>query len=370
MIGNVHSGRSSERVYDFRPAWTQAPDKEPAVRVRTAPPDRYRVKVDGGEEVLTCLEAPTVAVRIRNGCSATASAARNARRGSIFLDGAAQGEPFIDPKRDVYNLDHHEGCVRPFTLATCEQAMVLIRKGLDLRTRDWTVYATDPDLDTVLAIWVLLNHIRVNEENAETRARVMPLLRLQGVTDAQGFELQDLCALPPMLMVESRAWMEKLRERELQIMAHGGWAQNDLLNYTAAQLRAVDRLIYPPTCFDDLEEIEELERAEITDHSIAIVCRSKVGIYEVSRELRRLHGKRLGAVALQKDDFTYSLRQVDTQLPATLEGVYAITEQKGISVFKEKEHTYFDAFDADIDAYNSIQPLEEQFDNGVYEEDY
>jgi hypothetical protein len=55
---------------------------------------------------------------------------------------------------------------------------------------------------------------------------------------------------------------------------------------------------------------------------------------------------------------------------ATLEGVFVIAEQKGISVVKEKEHTFFDAFDAEIEAHNFIQPLEEQFDSDVYEEDY
>jgi glycine/D-amino acid oxidase-like deaminating enzyme len=55
---------------------------------------------------------------------------------------------------------------------------------------------------------------------------------------------------------------------------------------------------------------------------------------------------------------------------ATLEGVYAIAEQKGILVVKEKEHTFFDAFDAEIEAHDFIQPLEEQCDSDVYEEDY
>ena len=55
---------------------------------------------------------------------------------------------------------------------------------------------------------------------------------------------------------------------------------------------------------------------------------------------------------------------------ATLEGIHAVAEQKGISVVKEKEHTYFDEFDATIEAQDFIQPLEEQFDIGVFEEDY
>jgi hypothetical protein len=66
-------------------------------------------------------------VRIKRGFCLTASAAQSAAPGSIFLDGAAQAGPFMDTRREVYNLDHHEGCVRPFTLATCEQALVLVR---------------------------------------------------------------------------------------------------------------------------------------------------------------------------------------------------------------------------------------------------
>src|SRR5207249_3763163 len=301
------------------------PDQAPASRppVRDAAPDRYRIKRQRDGEVLTCIEAPTVTVRIKQGFCVTASAARSFPPGSIFLDGAAQGEPFIDPKRQLYNLDHHEGCVRSFTLATCEQAVVLVRKGLDLRRRDWTVYANDADLDTVLAIWVLLNHIRLNEIDGQTRARIMPLLRLQGAIDAQGLELSDLCGLPPKLLAETQAWIDDLRARELALKRRGRWQSSDLLRHTADRLRAIDRLVYPAKHFDDVAEIDELVRAEIAGGSVAIVCRSTAGIYEVERQLRRLHGRRLGVIALQRDAATYSLRQVDPYLPASLEKVYA-----------------------------------------------
>src|SRR5207244_4822777 len=63
-------------------------------------PDRYRIKRDSSGAVLTCVEAPTVSVRVQHGFTVTAGAARSAAPGSIFLDGPAQGEPFIDPERD------------------------------------------------------------------------------------------------------------------------------------------------------------------------------------------------------------------------------------------------------------------------------
>src|SRR5712691_2669541 len=207
MIGSGGLARARE--------WTiGSPARGTAARDETAVPvqlGRYRIKRDARGAVLTCVEAPTVTVRIQHGLCVTATAARGAAAGSIFLDGAARGAPFLDPKREVYNLDHHEGCVRPFTLATCEQAMVLLRRGLDLRKREWTVYANDADLDTVLAVWVLLNHIRLSDRDPDTRARVMPMLRLQGMIDAQGLEMRDLCGLPPDVIAETQSWIDGLR---------------------------------------------------------------------------------------------------------------------------------------------------------------
>lgn len=325
MVGN---GATADRLRDNSlslPPWLRdvtEVDCREKPEISEARPSRYRVKRHADGQVLTCVEAPTVKVYIRRGVSVTATAARSATPGSIFLDGAAHGEPFLDPKREVYNLDHHEGCVRAFTLATCEQAMVLLRKGLDLRKRDWTVYANDPDLDTVLAIWVLLNHIRL-KESSEARQRAMPLVRLQGITDAQGLELQELCGFPPALLAEIRGWMGTLRQQEIDIKARRRWRELDLLEYTAGVLHAIDALVYLPAQLERLEEVEELTRVEIANGAIAIVCRSRAGIYEVERQLRRLHGRRLGVVALQTDASTYSLRQVDPYLPATLEDVYA-----------------------------------------------
>ena len=143
MMGNEALDRTQEA--DQAPAW-QSPERE-------TPPDRYRIKQERDGEVLTCVEAPTVTVRVKQGFCVTANAARSFPPGSIFLDGAAQGKPFIDPKRQIYNLDHHEGCVRAFTLSTCEQAMVLIRKGLDLRRRAGGTGPCTPTTPTWTRCW-------------------------------------------------------------------------------------------------------------------------------------------------------------------------------------------------------------------------
>jgi membrane protease YdiL (CAAX protease family) len=303
--------------------WRAAPGplrEAPRGEAPAAAAGRYRVRRVGRERVLVCLEAPTVQVRIEPGGCVSATAARSAPPGTIYLDGAAQGEPFVDPERDVYNLDHHEGCVRAFTLATCEQAMVLLRRGLDLRRRDWTVHANGVDLDTVLAIWVLLNHLRLAPDDSPARRRILPLLRLEGNIDALGLGTEDLCGLPAELHTETRRQLDALLERERGAKSRG--LGRDPLAFVAAQLRAVDRIAYAGEELGELLEIEEIARAELAGAGVAVVCRADGGIYEVERELRRLHGARLGLVVLQKDAKSYSLRPVHPAAAAQLERIY------------------------------------------------
>jgi hypothetical protein len=45
---------------------------------------------------------------------------------------------------------------------------------------------------------------------------------------------------------------------------------------------------------------------------------------------------------------------------ATLEGIHEIADQRGLSVLKEKEHTYFDEFDFVASKQEYIKQLEEQ----------
>src|SRR5574341_2446255 len=230
---------------DWMPLTETNSEREPAARL----PDRYSIRKRGEHRELVCNESPTLAVRIEAGITVPAGAARKAPPGTIFLDGAAEGGPFLDFEKAVLNLDHHEGCLRSLTLATCEQAMVVIRKGLDLQTRDWTICANDPDLDTVLAIWVLLNHMRLNDADPEIRRKVMPLVRLEGVIDAHGLELQEVSGLPQEVQELTFADLERLRGKEAALKKEKRWREIDLLQYTADTLRAIDQMIYSPHHF-------------------------------------------------------------------------------------------------------------------------
>ena len=282
-------------------------------------PNRYHIRQEGKTRILTCVEAPTVTVRAERGLAISATEARKYRAGTIFLDGAAQGDPFIDVQKELYNLDHHEGCIR--SLATCEQAMVLIRKGLDLSKRDWVVLANDADLDTVFALWALLNHNRLSDRS-NVRAKIMPLLRLAGVVDAHGRDAQDLAALPPDLLHSTNAMLKQLQQQESVIKDYDRWSETDLAEYIADRLHAIDELIYVPEDFDGFHEVEELARAQIANGSIAVACRSNADIEQVQRQLQRIYGQRLGILIFQDGSSAYSVRQVDRNLPATLERAY------------------------------------------------
>ena len=304
--------------------WQLGSDSTPSSRSPekakiSAVPNRYRISNDDQQKVLTCVEAPMVMVRAERGVAISAKQARNYPPGAIFLDGVAQGEPFVDVQNDLYNLDHPDGCIR--SLATCEQAMVLIRKGLDLRKRDWVVLANDADLDTILALWVLFNHLRLNDD-AEVRAKVTPLLRLEGVIDAHGADSQYLTALPPDLLHSTTAALKQLRQQENVLTSYGRWSECDLLEYIADRLRALDELIYAPAHFAGLHEIDELARAEIANGSVAIACRSDAGMEEVERQLQRIYGQRVGILIFQNSASSYRVRQIDRSLPATLERAY------------------------------------------------
>ncbi len=96
---------------------------------------------------------------------------------SLALDGYVQG-PAIDVKRHKYSFDHHAGCLRLVTKATCAQVLDALLLGLN--PENMTIYINDIDADTVLAIWLLKHN------HAVTNPRVRDLVEDVGNVDAHG----------------------------------------------------------------------------------------------------------------------------------------------------------------------------------------
>lgn len=81
---------------------------------------------------------------------------------SIAIDGFVAEGPWFDDVGPHQNFNHHEGCERLETRATCAQVLVAIRQGLFERFRMGNtpyakVYVNDCDED-VCASWFLLSH--------------------------------------------------------------------------------------------------------------------------------------------------------------------------------------------------------------------
>ena len=292
--------------------------------VITPLPRRYIIKDSNGGRILTCLETPNIAVHIEAGLMISASAARKSSPGAIYLDGTAQSEPFMDHEKQIYNFDHHEGCLRPFTLSTCEQVLVMIFKGLDLRGRDWKVFANEPDLDTILAIWLILNHLRIQKKESGRLQFLYALVRLEGIIDSHGLEMTGFSGLPPELIKKTKKVIDYLRAEEIDLKKNAIWEEIDRLEHTALILQKIDRIIYRSNDLADFKELRELSRIELGGGRIAVVVEADLGIYELEPHLQRVYGESIGLVILKKGEGLYTLRRLDPFMPGDLNDVYRI----------------------------------------------
>lgn len=286
-------------------------------------PRRYEIRENEQGRVLVCKEAPGLSVHLERSLSFTEQEARRLGERTILLDGVGTFAPLVDDAAHLYNLDHHEGCLRAFTLATCEQALVLVLKGLELDRGDWSLYANEPDLDTVFALWTLLNYRRVRDLDEEARDRIVPLLRLEGAIDANGFEVAEFCGLTQSALQREKARLDLLMRNELEAKRSGVWSKSDPAAYALELLCEIDRMVYRPSDFQDFASIEEeYGHVDIGSGKVAVVCRDGAGIYDVEKRLKKVWGDRLGIIALERESQQYTLRRAAPLSGIDLTGAY------------------------------------------------
>jgi hypothetical protein len=291
-------------------------------------PERYAVRERDGRRFLECDEAPRLRAVIEPGMAASESAAAALGSNVILLDGAGSFGPLLDNDRRLYNLDHHAGCQRLFTLATCEQALLLVHSGLDVTEGDWTLYANEPDLDTVLALWCLLNHRRLRELRPEARDVLLPLLRLEGAIDANGPELARLCGLPNDVLERTWRRIDELMARERSAKRAAERPGQDVYAFAIEMLRAIDAIVYTPEDFGNYTRIDEVYgHVEIAPRRVAVVCRDRSGIYTVEQHLKARWGDQLSVVALENRPGVYTLRRVSSLSGPDLEPAYTHLNQ-------------------------------------------
>jgi hypothetical protein len=274
-------------------------------------PKRYALREKNDIRYIECDEAPRLRAIIDSQMSVSRSGAASLGPRVILLDGAGSFGPLIDNDEKLYNLDHHSDCERLFTLSTCEQALLLVHSGLDLSEGDWKIYANDPDLDTVLAIWCLLNYRRVRELSPEARDVLLPLFRLEGAIDANGPELASLCGLSSDNLERTLQRIDHLLARERELKQARSWTKKRLLPYTLQMLRAVDALVYAAEDFGDYARIDAIYgHVEVAPGRVAVVCRDAAGIYAVEQHLKSRWGDQLSLIALENEPGQYTLRRV------------------------------------------------------------
>lgn len=285
-------------------------------------PRRYRVLDQQGKKVVISGNAPNIELVIERGLTVDASGRKRFGPQTIFLDGVYAGSPFIDNEARHYSLDHHEGVVRGFTLATCEQAAVMLLQGLPLSAGKWTLLVNDPDLDSMLAAWVLMNHVELLQDDRQLLRLAMPTIRLEGVIDAHGTERQLLVGLEGEALDDARAKVDALMAEERRLKTSRAWMQTDWPEYACRQLERMDNALIPEGALDELLEIQESGRAILANDRIAVLLESNLGIYEVEERLKQRYGQSLGVIALRIDEQRYTLRLCDAFLPKNLEAVY------------------------------------------------
>lgn len=305
------------------------PTEPPAPKRGGGGRSRYQVTEREGLPHIVCGNAPNIYLRVERGLTVNDAGRKKYPQQTIFLDGVYTGPPFYDNKTRQYSMDHHTGCVRAFTLATCEQAVVMVLQGLPLAEGDWMVYVNEPDLDAVLAAWVLMNHVELLHEDGQLLRAAMPLIRVEGVIDAHGPDMAPLAGLPDKAYRKQRSRIDRLLEREKSLKNAGQWQSIDEVRYSMELLEAIDTLLYPVGYLSELMEIEELGRVVLRGQKMAMLVRSHQGIYAVETALKGRYEK-LAIIVLDLGDGRYTLRQVDPFLDQDLAPLYTALNAKDL----------------------------------------
>jgi hypothetical protein len=212
---------------------------------------------------------------------------------SIALDGYCQG-PALDPAQQRFSFDHHDGCIRLVTRATCQQVLDALLLGLN--PQGLGLFLNDVDGDTVLSVWLLQNSGRIREP------LVRALVESVGALDAHG------PAYPVLNPELADAFFNRAMQPETQLRRSGAYGRANLSQLLQECLPGVDALLSGL-----------LSEEPHTEESHQIVHRSALGWVMVESSgfvFRRLYEEGFTRVVLysrmQDGSFAYTIaRQSD-----------------------------------------------------------
>jgi hypothetical protein len=146
----------------------------------------------------------------------------------------------------------------------------------------------------------------------------MPLVRVEGLIDAHGLEMEAFLSASRRLYEDERARIQELRAEEMQLRASGEWDEIDLTAYTRRLLAAIDAEFLHPW----LHRLARHTHAQLPKRKLAVLCTSGDSIYEVETHLRQRYHDELGLIILDRGNGRMTLRQVDPFLPCNLDEIY------------------------------------------------
>jgi hypothetical protein len=225
----------------------------------------------------------------------------------------------MDHSKRRYSLDHHEGCVRPFTLATCEQAATMVFLGIPLGEGEWRIIANDFDMDLVLAGWILLNHADLAKDEMKLLAEAMPFIKIEGNIDSMGLDASILTGFPSDKMESERV---RVMEAASLVKTPPGATKEEIATTFKESLEKIDELLLPESLRMELSEYTELGRVHLAKGKTAILCRSARGIYEVEAFYKSRYGSSLGIVVLTAGESRFTIRLVDGFLEGDMSVLY------------------------------------------------
>src|SRR5690606_11488941 len=208
-----------------------------------------------------------------------------------------------------------------FTLATCEQATVVLMQGIPLGEGERHIYVNEPDLDAVIAAWVLMNHHALSHDDYHLPRKAMPPIRVDGVIDAYGCDKALLSGLPRRIYEAHKKRIDKLRAPERKLRKKGGWDQIDPLAFSLDQLERLDAALFPRG-LPRTGRVEPADQRRLPSRKVAVLVRSKAGIYEVEEALRDQYQGELAAIVLDSGNERMTLHLVDAFMPKNLRDVY------------------------------------------------
>jgi len=305
-----------------------------AVRDATTKPDQVaveRYRLDE-QDRLCCTDSPSVILHAERGLTVSEEQRAGYPPRTIFLDGVFSGAPFMDNERRQCSLDHHHGVVRELTLATCEQVAVVLLQGLPLADGTWHVYLNEPDLDALLAAWMLLNHRQLLHDNAQLLRLLMPLVRVEGLIDAHGLGMEALLPMSEQSYQAERRRIDRLLTTERKLRDEGAWYTVDITAYTRSMLERLDAELYPRGWFDERGRAFQVHGVTVQTRKVAVRCRSQLGIYEVETRLKQRYDGGLALIVLDQGEGRITIKLVDHFMRHDLDDLYPLLNERDPNV--------------------------------------